>query len=430
MNAGVPGQGWTGPGWTGHGWTGHAVASDVTLEAIEDGLAAVGGVAFAALAVGVRDSAHRDPSAPDLALLDVGRAVPAAIVTTTNRVRAAPCIVGVDHVSAGPIRAVVVNSGNANACTGPQGLIDARAMTAGVASALGCDPQAVVPMSTGVIGVPLPVERIVAGLPALVAGLRPGAAAAGELARAMMTTDTRPKQSAVRVSTQGASAVVAGVAKGAGMIEPAMATMLSIIVTDAQLDADTAADVLREVVERTFNRISVDSCGSTNDTVVLLATGDAGPMPRHAIVAALETVAARLAHDIVSDGEGVTRVARLRIGGAADLATASALGRAVAASALFRTALHGSDPNWGRILAAMGTSSAPFDPDRVAVRFGPVVVCRDGGAVAYDLPAAVAVLREAEVDIGVDLHQGEAEAVFLVADLSAGYVHVNAEYTT
>jgi glutamate N-acetyltransferase / amino-acid N-acetyltransferase len=414
----------------GQGWTGRERAAAVVLEEVDGGLAAVGGLAFAALAVGVRDSAHRDPGAPDLALLDVGRAVPAAIVTTTNRVRAAPCIVGVEHVSAGPIRAVIINSGNANACTGPQGLADARAMTAGVAAALGCEAQSVVPMSTGVIGVPLPVDRIVDGMPALVAGLRSDAAAAGDLARAMMTTDTRPKQVALRVSAQGRSAVVAGVAKGAGMIEPAMATMLSVIATDAQLDADTAADVLREVVDRTFNRISIDSCGSTNDTVVLLATGDAGPMPRDAVVAALETVAARLAHDIVTDGEGVTRIARLHIGGAPDVATAAALGRAVAASALFRTALHGSDPNWGRILAAMGTSSAPFEPERVAVRFGPVTVCEDGRAVPYDRAAAVAVLREAEVDIDVDLGLGSAEAVFLVADLSAGYVHVNAEYTT
>jgi len=411
-------------------WTGHGAPDGVTLEPLDDGLAAIAGLTFAVLAVGVRESAHRDPSAPDLALLDVGRPVPAAIVTTTNRVRAAPCVVGVEHVTAGPIRAVVVNSGNANACTGPQGLDDARAMASAVGDALGCAPQAVVPMSTGVIGVPLPVERIVGGVPALVGALRSGAAAAGALARAMMTTDTRPKQVALRVGAAERSAIVAGVAKGAGMIEPAMATMLSVIVTDAELDADEAAGVLREVVDRTFNRISVDSCGSTNDTVVLLATGDAGPLPRAAIVAAVERVAAQLAHEIVTDGEGVTRVARLHVCGAPDVATATALGRAVAASALFRTALHGSDPNWGRILAAMGTTSAPFDPERVEVRFGSVTVCRDGGAVPYDHAAAVAVLREAEVDIDVDLHLGDAEAVFLVADLSAGYVHVNAEYTT
>jgi glutamate N-acetyltransferase/amino-acid N-acetyltransferase len=402
----------------------------VAIEQLEGGLAAIGGLRFAAASVGVRASAHRDPESPDLALLDVGRPVPAAIVTTTNRVRAAPCIVGSEHVGAGPIRAVIVNSGNANACTGAQGLLDARAMTAAVAQTLSCATGEVVPMSTGVIGVPLPVGRIVGGVPALAEGLAGGRDAAAALARAIMTTDTRPKQVAVRVETGGASAVVAGVAKGAGMIEPAMATMLSVIVTDAALDAEDASRILREVVDRTFNRISVDSCGSTNDTVLLLATGDAGEMPLEAVAAAVEVVAADLAHRVVSDGEGVTRIARLCVAGAPDVTSARALGRAVAASALFRTALHGSDPNWGRVLAAMGGSDTPFDPSGVTVRFGPVTVCRDGGAVPYDHDAAVAVLREAEVNIDVDLGLGDHVATYLVADLSAGYVHINAEYTT
>jgi glutamate N-acetyltransferase / amino-acid N-acetyltransferase len=414
----------------GSPWTGVAVPSDVVVESVDGGLSVIDGLQFAARSVGVRESAHRDPSAPDLAILDVGRAVPAAIVTTTNRLRAAPCTVGIEHVAAGPIRAVVVNSGNANACTGPQGLVDANATAVAVAAALGCAAQEIVPMSTGVIGVPLPVGRIVEGIPSLVADLSDGPAAAGSLARAMMTTDTRPKQVAVRTSSGGRSALVAGVAKGAGMIEPAMATMLSVIVTDAELDAATAASILRAAVDRTFNRISVDSCGSTNDTVLLLATGSAGVVPVDAVAAAVESVAATLAGLIVSDGEGVTRVARLRIEGAPTLAVAEALGRAVAASALFRTALHGSDPNWGRILAAMGASQAEFEPDRVDVSFGPVMVCKDGGAVAYDQEAAVAHLRESEVDITVDLHLGSAGTTFLVADLSAGYVHVNAEYTT
>jgi glutamate N-acetyltransferase/amino-acid N-acetyltransferase len=234
----------------------------------------------------------------------------------------------------------------------------------------------------------------------------------------------------VRIGTDAASAVVAGVAKGAGMIEPAMATMLSVIVTDAELDAQQADRILRDAVDRTFNRISVDSCGSTNDTVLLLATGAAGPIPLDTVSAGVELVAADLAHRIVTDGEGVTRVALLRVAGAPDAASAHALGRAVAASALFRTALHGSDPNWGRVLAAMGASGTAFDPDRVTVRFGPVTVCRDGGAVPYDHDAAVAVLREPEVTIDVELGLGGASAAHLVADLSAGYVHVNAEYTT
>ena len=416
--------------WTPATWSGRTPPEGVRIEPLATGLAALVGLRAAAASVGVRESAHRDPDAPDLALLDVGGAVPAAIVTTTNRVKAAPCHVGVDHVGAGPIRAVIVNSGNANACTGENGMRDARAMTDAVADALGCSANEVVPMSTGVIGVPLPVDRIVEGVPGLVADLAEGEGAASALARAMMTTDTRPKQAAVRVEASGTRVTVAGVAKGAGMIEPAMATMLSILVTDAALDAEEAQDVLQQVVDRTFNRISVDSCGSTNDTVLLLATGTAGAIDREAIVAALEHVSADLAHRIVTDGEGVTRVANLLVTGAPDVTTARALGRAVGASALFRTALHGSDPNWGRVLAAMGASDTTFDPTRVAVRFGDVLVCRDGAAVAYDHDAAVATLREPEVTIGIDLGLGDASAAYLVADLSAGYVHVNAEYTT
>ncbi len=414
-------------------WSGAYPPEGVRIEPIEGGLAAIAGLRFASLAVGVRDSAHRDPSAPDLALLDVGRNVPAAIVTTTNQVRAAPCLVGVEHVADGTVRAVVINSGNANACTGPRGIVDARATTSAVAAALGCVASDVVPMSTGVIGVPLPVERIVGGVPDLVAALASGPAAAAELARAMMTTDSVPKQIAVKVSDGSGGVIVAGVAKGAGMIEPAMATMLSVIVTDARLDSDGCREVLTAAMEQTFNRISVDSCGSTNDTVLLIATGSAagdGTISRKALAVAVEQVAAELARMIVMDGEGVTRVARLRMLGAPDEDAARQWGRAIAASALFRTALHGSDPNWGRILAAMGTTRTLFDPARVDVRFGPISVCRDGGAVEYDHAAAVAVLREQEVDIEVDLNSGDATATFLVADLSAGYVHVNAEYTT
>jgi glutamate N-acetyltransferase/amino-acid N-acetyltransferase len=310
-------------------------------------------------------------------------------------------------------------------------------MTVAAADALGCVPSDVVPMSTGVIGVPLPVERIVDGVPTLAAGLASGPLAAESLARAMMTTDSVPKQVAVSVVDGEHEVVVAGVAKGAGMIEPAMATMLSVIVTDAALDAEGCREVLVEAMERTFNRISVDSCGSTNDTVLLIATGDAsrvgpaaGVVRREALQAAVERVAAQLAHMIVVDGEGVTRVAELHINGAPDAGAARDWGRAIAASALFRTALHGSDPNWGRILAAMGTTTTPFDPERVDVRFGPITVCRNGGAVAYDHDAAVALLREPEVRVDVGLASGDASTTFLVADLSAGYVQVNAEYTT
>jgi len=388
------------------------------------------GIAFGAVAAGVRASAHRDPDAHDLALLDVGEAVPAAVVTTTNQVRAAPCDLAVAHVAGGRIRAVVINSGNANACTGAQGMSDAHAMTEAVADALGCLVTEVVPMSTGVIGVPLPVERITSAVPALIRDLEPGPAAADRLARAMMTTDTRPKQYGVRMGVGSEQFHVAGVVKGAGMIEPALATMLAVIVTDAELDAAACDEVLRAAVGQTFNRISVDSCGSTNDTVLLLATGSAGPCPPDRVLAAVTHVAGELASMVVHDGEGVTRVAAVHIQGAPDTHAAETWGRAIAASALFRTALHGSDPNWGRILAALGTTPVRFDPALVDVRFGEIEVCHAGAAVAYDQAAAVGLLRAREVDIFVDLHAGPAAAQFLVSDLSAGYVRINAEYTT
>jgi glutamate N-acetyltransferase/amino-acid N-acetyltransferase len=418
-------------------WTGVTVPEGVRLQHDERGLAAIEGLRFAALPVGVRASSHRDADLPDVALLDVGRAVPAGVVLTTNQVRAAPCEIALRHAGRGGVRAVIINSGNANACTGREGMWHAVEVVDAVAAALGCASTEVVPMSTGVIGVPLPVERISDAAPALVAALAAGPEAAGQLATAIMTTDTRPKQVAVRVEDdRGASGAagggfaVAGVAKGAGMIEPAMATMLSVIVTDAELDLDGCAQLLRRVADRTFNRISVDSCGSTNDTVLLLATGTAGPVAADALEAAVVVIAGELARLVVTDGEGVTRIARLRISGAPDAAAASAWGRAIAGSALFRTALHGSDPNWGRILAAMGTTSVAFEPNAVDVRFGDVTVCAGGTAVAYDHDAAVALLRQDVVDIVVDMNLGAIEETFLVGDLSAGYVQVNAEYTT
>ena len=411
-------------------WTGAVVPDGVTVAPLDGGPEIVADVRLGGVVCGVRPSAHRDPDQPDLALLDVGRPVPAAVVVTTNQVRAAACDLAAAHVAAGPVRAVVANSGNANACTGAAGHRDAAAVVAAAAAALGAAPGEVVPMSTGVIGVPLPADRVVAALPDAAAVLATGGAAGERFARAIMTTDTVPKRAAVRVTGPEGQVLVGGVAKGSGMIEPALATMLAVVVTDADLDADACRRVLAAAAGRTFNRISVDACGSTNDTVLLLATGTAGAVDETAVTAGVTAVCAALAAAIVRDGEGVTRVARLRVHGAPDPVAAEAWGRAVATSALFRTALHGGDPNWGRVLAAMGTSSHRFDPDRVAVRFGGVEVCRDGAAVPYDHDAAVAVLRAPTVDIDVDMGLGAAEAALLVGDLSAGYVTINAEYTT
>lgn len=396
------------------------------LEPLAGGVTAVAGVRAAGVAAGLKASGRTD-----LALVDVGSPCPVAVVVTTNQVRAAPCVVCVDHAADGRARAVIANAGNANACTGPDGLEDAVTMAAAAADALGCAVTDVLPLSTGVIGVPLPVDRIVEAVPALVADLAGDADAALRAAHAIMTTDTRDKQRAWRVRDAQGSCVVAGMAKGAGMIEPAMATMLAVLVTDAPLDAEATRDVLRRAVARTFNRISVDACGSTNDTVVLLATGTADHPPSEATVArAVEALCAELARAIVADGEGTGKVCALEVVGAPSEDAAVTWGRAIASSTLFRAALHGADPNWGRVLAAMGTTAVPFDPGRVAVTVGGVEVCRDGRATAFDRAAAAAAMAGPDVTIRVDVGAGAEAAVVLTADLTPEYVAENAYYTT
>jgi glutamate N-acetyltransferase/amino-acid N-acetyltransferase len=407
-------------------WTRSPLPDGVSLAVLEGGLGRVEGLRSAAVAAGIR-SDGRD----DLALIDVGRSVSAAATVTTNQVRAAPCEVTLDHVADGRARAILANAGNANACTGADGLATARASAAAVGSALGCATEDVLVLSTGVIGVPLAVERVVDAVPGLVGALAEGAEAAGRAAGAILTTDTVRKEVALAVTEGTSRATVAGMAKGAGMIEPAMATMLAVLVTDAELSSDEARMVLSRAVARTFDRISVDACGSTNDTVVLLATGAAGESPSVAAVgAAVERACALLAAAIVADGEGTGKVCRLEVVGAPDESSAVALGRAVTASALFRAALHGGDPNWGRILAAMGTSSVRFDPTRVAVTIGGVNVCRQGSAAPHDRAAAAAAMVGPDVEVTVDLGLGTASVTLLTADLTPDYVAENAYYTT
>lgn len=413
-------------GADGAAWNGSALPEGVRLEPLAGGLGAVAGVASSAVAAGIRSDGRED-----LALIDVGHVVTAAVTVTTNQVRAAPCEVTLEHAADGRARAVLVNSGNANACTGAAGLEAARASASAVAAALGCAATDVLVLSTGVIGVPLAVERLLSAVPGLVGARREGAEAAGHAAGAILTTDTVRKEAAFVVHEGDASATVAGLAKGAGMIEPAMATMLAVLVTDAALTPDQARDLLGRAVARTFDRISVDACGSTNDTVVLLATGTAARSPSMvALSSAVERTCASLAHAIVADGEGTAKVCRLAMVGAPDEASAASLGRAVTASALFRAALHGADPNWGRILAAMGTSPVRFDPTRVDVAIGEVTVCRGGSAAPHDRAAAAAAMVGPEVAITVDLGLGDATATLLTADLTPEYVAENAYYTT
>jgi glutamate N-acetyltransferase/amino-acid N-acetyltransferase len=393
------------------------------LTPLDGGVTAVPGFRAGATAAGLKPSGR-----PDLAVVIADTDATAAVVATTNRVRAACCDVAVEHAGNGRARAVVVNAGNANACT-PRGREDTIATCEHAADLLGIGARDVLPMSTGVIGVPLPLDALVAGLPAAVEDAT--ADGGDRAARAILTTDLVAKQVAYRISDDQGSCTIGAMAKGSGMIEPAMATMLAVVTTDAPVPGAALRSLLRQAVARTFNRISVDASGSTNDMVALLATGSAAPPPGlEAFQAGLEAVCADLAAAIVRDGEGVTRVARVTVGGARSESDAEQLGRAIAASALFRAALHGGDPNWGRILAAMGACGVDFEPARVAVACGGVTVCRFGVAASYDAGQAAAAMAKPEVDITVDLGLGDHAVTFLTGDLSKEYVTINAEYTT
>lgn len=394
------------------------------LTPIEGGVTAVDGIRAGGVASGVKPSGR-----PDLALVVAEQAATTAVVTTTNLVKAPACTLTEVHAADGHARGVVINAGNANVCT-PHGEEHAAALATAAAAAIDAQPQDVLVMSTGVIGVPLPIERITDALPGLAAQLTAdGGPAAAE---AMMTTDTHPKQVAFEVTdAAGGRCVVAGMAKGVGMIEPAMATLLVVLTTDAPLVPQLAKQLLRGAVKRTFNRISVDGDGSTSDTVALLATGTAARPPGlDTLERALHAVCADLAEQVVADGEGASRVAAVTVNGAATEGEAERLARAVATSLLVRAAIHGADPNWGRILMAMGTAGVSFDPRRVSVTCGGITVCRFGVATSFDRGQAAAAMDRPVVELGIDVASGDATATMLTCDLTPEYVRFNAEYTT
>ncbi|MFP5225557.1 MAG: bifunctional glutamate N-acetyltransferase/amino-acid acetyltransferase ArgJ [Actinomycetota bacterium] len=359
----------------------------------------------------------------DLGVLASDRPATLAGLSTSNLVKAAPVRVTQRVIDAGRARAVVVNAGNANACTGDRGIEVAEMMQAATADLLGCDPNEVAVASTGIIGVQMPTELVREGI-AMTAD-----ATSSEvlpLARAIMTTDTRPKIAEAAVG----SARIVGIAKGAGMIAPEMATMLCFIATDAQVGREDLDAALRSAASNSFEQISVDGCMSTNDTVLLLANGAAGPVDPEAFSAALSAVCASLADQIVSDGEGATKVIDIFVGGARDLAAARRCARSVADSVLFRCAMNGGDPNWGRILSALGASGADIDPDRIAVRIGGEDLCVGGERGPGDLAKAEAALKADRIRVDIDLGMGDQAAKVTTNDLSAEYVRINAEYTT
>lgn len=355
----------------------------------------------------------------DLALVDAGHSVPAAAVFTSNTAAAAPVQLSRRHIADGTARAVVLTSGCANAATGAEGMAAAERVAELVADHLGCDPTEVVVCSTGPIGTRLPTDRVAEGLSRLKMS-REGAA---DAARAIMTTDSRPKEAVAR----GQGYVVGGMAKGAGMIRPDMATMLAVITTDARLDSATLGRALRRAVDRSFNALDIDDCESTNDTVVLLASGMSGIRPdEEAFGTVLEKVCRDLARQMAEDAEGASRVVTIELSGASDDETALALARAIADSALVRSSFYGADPNWGRLLAAMGATRLPLDPSAVTIAYAGVVVA-EGGVDAGADPDLVSEKLEDDFTVSIRVGDGPGRCELLTTDLTPDYVVFNGE---
>jgi glutamate N-acetyltransferase/amino-acid N-acetyltransferase len=402
----------------------------VTIEPVGGGITAPGGFRVAGVSCGIKKH-----DALDLALIVADRLAAAAAVFTTNKAQAAPVLVSREHLahSSGQARAILVNSGCANACTGPEGMAVARSAADFVASVLGCSASQVLVASTGVIGVQLDLGKVRKG--AGLAARSLSRSAHHDAACAIMTTDIAPKAAAVSVSTPAGTFHVGGMAKGAGMIEPHMATMLGFITTDAVVPPPMLQRALVEAVDVTFNAITIDGDTSTNDTVFLLASGastvrvDDELYP--VLVMALRDVCGTLARAIVRGGEGATKLVSISATGAASAVDAKRAAQTVANSLLVKTAIHGGDPNWGRLLAAAGRAGVAFDVDHASVRVGPVVLFKDG--VPFDERAADAAsyLAGADLDIEIDLGAGGAHAATVwTCDLSAEYVKINAEYRT
>jgi len=388
------------------------------------------GFLFAACVAGIKASGK-----PDLALALAPDGATAAAMFTRNQVVAAPLTVGREHLRAsrGRVQALIVNAGNANCATGKQGIQAAKSVCAELARIFDVDPSRVFPSSTGIIGVPLPAEKIVAALPQLVVAAGPGPEALNAFAGAIMTTDTRKKIAFESFTRKRTTVTLVGVAKGAGMIHPNMATMLVYIFTDV---AATPAELQRSMhsaVDESFNNISIDGDTSTNDTVLLVASGKSGvalKSVRKDFERTLGNICRSLARQIVSDGEGVTHVVGLRIEQARTRAEARQVARAIANSPLVKTAWAGADPNWGRMLAAIGYSGVKINPARVGIYVGNQALYRRGSVCAFDHNAAHETMMQPAYEIRVELGTGKASLEFLSCDLTAEYVHINADYST
>jgi glutamate N-acetyltransferase / amino-acid N-acetyltransferase len=415
----------------------NADREQIIHEIVEVGVTSPAGFLAGTAACGLKQSGR-----PDIAIVYSERNCTAAAVFTQNQVVAAPVIIDREtlEMNTRRVRGVVANAGNANACTGAAGLEAARQVQQESAFLLGCQPEQLFLLSTGVIGVPLPVDKVMAGVEAAAAQLRPenGLAAA----QAIMTTDTRPKQMAVQVELPGGVVTIGGMAKGSGMIHPNMATMLAVITTDAAVPDKSLQRLLRQAVDQSFNRISIDGDTSTNDTVLLLANGASGVEAADkaslaAFSAGLTHVCSELAKMIVADGEGASKFVTIWVMDAFDGDQAHRVAQTIATSPLVKTALAGGDPNWGRILAAAGRAGVVFDQNCVALWVGRageeqtlLQLVAEGTPTAYNEAEAAAIFAQREIEIHLDLGMGMGEATVWTCDLTHEYVTINADYRT
>jgi glutamate N-acetyltransferase/amino-acid N-acetyltransferase len=397
------------------------------------------GFQFGATKAGLKKSGRTD-----FALIVADAPASAAAAFTSNRVTAAPIIIDREHLrtTGGLVRVVAINAGNANCAAGEAGLAAARATCAAAAELFVCQAEEVFPSSTGIIGVPLPAEKLIAVLPALGASLSSEFDHFQQVAQAILTTDKVEKTAFRRFEVQERDGStrevrVAGVCKGSGMIHPQLvphATMLVYLMTDALVEPGDLQAYLNEAIELSFNRISVDGDTSTNDTILLLASGASGVtigLEYAPFAAALGQVCKSLAQQVVADGEGITHVVELHIDGAASDADALKVAKAIAHSPLVKTAWAGGDPNWGRLVAAIGYSGAEIDPERIDIRFGDLPICIQGGRAAdFNEAAAHDYIAQPEFSISIQLHQGTGSCVFWTTDLTMEYIRINADYSS
>ena len=411
------------------------VHKEYMMKEISGGVCAPKGFKAGGVACGIKASSKKR----DLALIYSEKPCAAAAMFTTNKVKAASVLVSQEHIKGGALQAVIANSGNANACTGEAGLEAARKMAGLAAGLLGIDPKKIAVASTGVIGVPLPVGVIEKGIDALGKSLRSDGEGHAAALEAIMTTDVRKKDGALEIEIEGKTVRIGGMTKGSGMIHPNMATMLCFITTDAAISAKALEASLRGAVKRSFNRCTVDGDTSTNDSIIVMANGEAGNMPIsegtpafETFSKALESLCVKLPRAMARDGEGATKLVTVTVSGAINEDAAETLGKSIASSSLVKAACFGADANWGRILCAMGYSGADFEPGDVDVSFAgggeEISVCRGGASQVFPEADAKRILSREEIEIRIKAGNGPGSAAVWGCDLTYDYVKINGDY--